>query len=148
MHLPSTGGPQENYALDLKYLPAFLLGFDRARCRPEVGARLEEIQEEMYEALAAYTFEGAAVNARFAQASSAGGTVTLPAPQLTGPQSNDLGAWLAWLHDSTPEDQKRAAKGLADHFWRGPGGPTFALLLKDLGLTVPATEVSESREGA
>jgi hypothetical protein len=66
MRYPSPSGEQDGLALDLKYLPAFLLGFDRTRVRDEVRARLDGIQEEMYEALAAYTFEGAAVNPHFA----------------------------------------------------------------------------------
>lgn len=76
MHAPSAKGPQETVACDLKYLPAFLLGFDANRVRPEVRDRLEEIQEEMYDALAAYTFEGVAV----APSASTAMVVAQPAP--------------------------------------------------------------------
>jgi hypothetical protein len=65
MHPPSAGGAQEVLALDLKYLPALLAGIEVGRVRPEVRPRLEEIQEELYEALAAYVFEGGAVNRAF-----------------------------------------------------------------------------------
>lgn len=72
---PSAGGLQDVLTLDLKYLPALLAGIDVGRVRPEIRLSLEEIQEELHEALAAYVFDGAAVNPAFGAASLP------PAPQ-------------------------------------------------------------------
>jgi hypothetical protein len=83
MHYPSTSGMQEGVALDLKYLPAFVLGFDRNRVRAEVRPRLEEIQDEMYDALAAYTFDGVALNPRIEAVAAA------PAPPTIAGTARD-----------------------------------------------------------
>lgn len=64
-HPSPGGGEQLTLTLELKYLPALLLGIDVSRVRAEIRPRLKEIQDELYEALAAYTFEGVAVNPAF-----------------------------------------------------------------------------------
>lgn len=85
MHAPSAGGAQRALSLDLKYLPAILAGIDVSRCREEIRPRLAEIQDELYEALAAYTFEGQAVNPAFTSSVAPPALPpTLPAPGLLG----------------------------------------------------------------
>jgi hypothetical protein len=78
---PSSGGPQEVLAVDLKYLPAILAGIEVSRCREEIRPRLAEIQDELYEALAAYVFEGQALNPAFAAPETpVAAPAALPAP--------------------------------------------------------------------
>jgi len=62
---PSDGGEQDTLALDIHYLPALLMGIDVGRCRESIQPRLTEIQEEFYDVLARYVFEGVAVNPEF-----------------------------------------------------------------------------------
>lgn len=62
---PSDGGEQDTLALDIHYLPALLMGIDVGRCRESIRPRLTEIQEEFYDVLARYVFEGVAVNPEF-----------------------------------------------------------------------------------
>lgn len=66
MRIPSQGGIQPTTTLDLHYLPAVLLGIEVSRVKKDLRPRLEEIQQELTDALAAYSFEGVAVNRDFA----------------------------------------------------------------------------------
>ncbi len=77
MPLPSAGGEPDVLTLDIHYLPALLVTIEADRCREAIRERLTEIQEELYDALAAYTFEG--------QATQRGFTVTMPALPLVDP---------------------------------------------------------------
>src|SRR5580692_6446154 len=97
MHAPTSSAGQDLLALDLKYLPAFLLGFQVQRVRAEVRPRLDEVKEDLYDALAAYTFQGIAVNPAFRSA--------LPAPALT---ADDVRAIVREEHAAIL-DQLRAA---------------------------------------
>jgi len=62
MQVPSDGGVQDTLTIDIHYLPGLLLGIDVSRVREAIRPRLTEIQEELYDALANYTFNGVAVN--------------------------------------------------------------------------------------
>jgi P22_AR N-terminal domain len=68
MPIPSLGGPQDTITLDVKRLPALLLGIEVGRVKPAIRPRLGEIQDELTDALAAYVFQGIAVNPAFAAA--------------------------------------------------------------------------------
>lgn len=80
MAVPSIGGEQETVTVDLRLLPAVLLGIDASRVRAELRPRIAEIQDELTNALAAYVFDGQAVNPAFASAVKAQAPRTLPAP--------------------------------------------------------------------
>jgi len=68
MEIPSESGDQKMVTLDLDLLPALLLGVDVARVKKALRPRLTEIKRELHGALAAYTFDGVAVNPAFAPA--------------------------------------------------------------------------------
>jgi transcriptional regulator with XRE-family HTH domain len=121
MLIPSDGGAQDMITLDLRYLPGLLLGVEVSLVRAELGPRLKEIKDELYDALAAYTFEGVAVNPAFGVLQqNAGAPALSPSPPSLPQIRADLHKFIGSAVEAENADEARRAWAALDALLPAP----------------------------